>query len=120
MGEFARILGFDKRQMWWYRDIALTTIAAISTLWAIAGVMVGDSAFDKHLAIGSALIAVLCCIVTPNRLIVFGAVVGIVAMQGWFAVTFSGDSRSWSVAVPATILEVGFILKYRNRPIIRR
>jgi hypothetical protein len=50
----------------------------------------------------------------------FGTVVGILAVQSWFAVIFSGNPRSWWVAVPATLLVLGILLKYRNKPLIRK
>jgi hypothetical protein len=120
VSRLAQIFGFDKRKAWWYRDLALTTIAAIMALWAIIVLMEPESSFNRRLGIGSAAIAILCWAITPNRVMLFGGVTGIVALQGWFAVLFSRDARSWWVAVPATLLAIGFLLKYRNKPIITR
>jgi len=50
----------------------------------------------------------------------FGTVVGILAVQSGFAVIFSGDPRSWWLAVPATLLVLVLLVKYRNKPIIRK
>jgi hypothetical protein len=89
-------------------------------LWVIVALMGPQSSFNRRLGMGSVAIAVLCWAITPNRLLLFGVVVGVVAVQGWFAVLFSGDARSWWIAIPATLLGMGFFLKYRNKPIIRR
>ncbi len=115
MSRLSDIFGFDKRRLWWYRDLALITIAAIMTLWVIVALTEPSSIFNRRLAIVAASIAILCWMLTPNRLLLFGSVVGIVAFQGWFAVAFSGDRRSWWVAVPATLLELGLLWKYGNR-----
>ena len=120
MNRLAQIFGFDKQKVWWYRDLALITIAAIMSLWAVVALIGPESLFNRRLGIGSVAIAILCWAITPNRLMLFGTVVGIVAVHGWFAVLFSGDARSWWIAVPATLLELGFLFKYRNKPIIRR
>ena len=114
------IFGFDKQKVWWYRDLSLTTIAAIITLWVVIALMGPKSSFNWWLGTGSAAVAILCWALTPNRLMLFGTVVGILAVQGWFAVIFSGDPRSWWVAVPATLLVLVLLVKYRNKPIIRK
>jgi hypothetical protein len=119
MSELGRIFGFDKRKMWWYRDLPLSTVAAIMALWAVIGFMDGGSTFDRHVAVGATAAVILCFALTPNRAILLGMVVGFVATQAWFAVVFSGDPRSWWIAVPATLFEAGLLFKYRNQPIIR-
>ena len=116
MSRLAQIFGFDKGKVGWYRDLALITIAAIMTLWAVVALIGPESSFNWRLGIGSVAIAILCWAITPNRLMLFGTVVGIVAVQGWFAVLFSGDARSWWIALPATLLAIGFLVKYRNHP----
>jgi hypothetical protein len=116
----AQIFGFDKQKVWWYRDLALTTIAAIMTLWVVIALMGPESSFNWGLAVGSGTIAMLCLALTPNRLMLFGAVMGILAVQSWFAVLFSGNHRGLWVAVPATLLVLGIVLKYRNRPLITK
>lgn len=120
MSRLAQIFGFDKRKIWWYRDLALITIAAVMALWSITTLMGPESAFNWRLGIGAAAVAILCCAITPNRLMLFVAVVGIVAVQGWFAVLFSGDSRSWWIAVPASLVVLGLLTKYRNKRLIRK
>jgi hypothetical protein len=121
MGQLAQIFGYDKRGLWWYRDLALTTMAGIMSLWVIIALMGPESSpFTRWLSMGAATIAVLCWIITPNRWLLFGAVVGVVAVQGWFAVLFSNYPRSWWIAIPATIVGTGFFLKYRNRRLIQR
>jgi hypothetical protein len=117
MGKLGSIFGFDRRKLWWYRDIALITVAAIMTLWIIVAITGTTSVFNRRVATGAAAIAFLCFLLTPNRLLLFAGVLGIVALQGCFAVVFSGDRRSWLIAVPATFLEVGLLWKYRNRPL---
>lgn len=119
MGRIARIFGFERRKLWWYRDLALTTIAAIMALWAIAALTQPESSYNRRLGIGAAAVAILCWAITPNRRIIFIAVAGIVAVQGWFAVVVSRDIRSLWIALPATLVAAGFFLKYRNTPVIR-
>jgi hypothetical protein len=116
----AQIFGFDKQKAWWYRDLALTTIAAIMTLWVVIALMEPESSFNWRLAVGAGAIAMLCLALTPNRLMLFGAVIGILAVQSWFAVLVSGNHRGLWVAVPATLLVLGLLLKYRSKPMIRK
>ena len=116
MKKLAQVFGFDRRKVGWYRDLALTTFAAIMSLCAIAAFAIEKSPFDRRLGIGALVIAVACWVITPNKAMLFGAVVLIVALQGWFAVLFSRDARSWWVALPATLLGIGFLAKYRKNP----
>jgi hypothetical protein len=110
-------LGFDTKRLWWYRDIALGTFASIAALWAVISLMIGNSDFDRHLGIACIVIVIVFCGISPNRLMLFGVVVGFIALQGWFAVVFSHDVRSWWIAVPATILEVAFFVLFSKYPI---
>jgi hypothetical protein len=119
MGRLAQIFAFDKRKLWWYRDIALSTVAWIMTSWAIVALTIQNSPFDRRLGMGAAAVAVLCCALTPNRLVLIGIVAGMLAVEGWFAALFTRDPRSYWVAVPATLVAVG-IYKYVNRPVIRK
>jgi hypothetical protein len=112
MNRLQEALGFDTKRLWWYRDIALGTFASIAALWAVISLMIGNSDFDRHLGIACIVIVIVFCGISPNRLMLFGVVVGFIALQGWFAVVFSHDVRSWWIAVPATIVEVAFFVLY--------
>lgn len=120
MGRFAEIFGFDRKRVWWYRDLALTVIAAIMSPWVSSSLLGEASSFSHRLAVGAAVVAILCWVITPNRLMLFVAVMGIVAVQGWFAVLFSHDVRSWWIAIPATLLAVSLSVKYRGKRMIQR
>jgi len=64
-------------------------------MWAVISLMIGNSDFDRHLGIACLVIVIVFCGISPNRLLLFGVVVGFIALQGWFAVVFSHDVRSW-------------------------
>jgi len=118
--KLAEIFGFDRQKVWWYRDIALAIFAAIAALWAIVALVVGQSNFDNALGVGCILVAITCCSISPNRLMLFGSVLGVIAVQGWFSILFSRDSRSWWIAIPATGMAVAFFTMFGQRPIRNR
>ena len=121
MSWLRRIFGFDPGMIWWYRDLALGTIASIAMLWAIVALfLVEPNDFDRRLGIACVVIAVVCCVISPNRLVLFGMVAGVVAVRGWFAVVLSEGVKGWWIAGPATAVVVLLLLKFRNRPIQRR
>jgi len=120
MNSLADIFGFDRQKLWWYRDIALGTVAAIASLWAVSALAAEQSGYDLKLGIGSAIVALSCCVISPNRLMLFGVVLGVIAIQAWFAVLFSHDSRSWWIAIPATGMAVAFFTMFGQRPIRNR
>jgi hypothetical protein len=114
------IFGFDKRKLWFYRDVALTVVAAIMTLRVIGRLTTPVSPFPRRLAVLYAAIAILCWAFVRNRLLMFATLVGFVALQGWIAVLFTDDPRIWWITVPATLVLVGILYKFRNKPIIRK
>ena len=113
------IFGFDGRLAWWYRDLALATIAGIALLEAVALLLVRDGAFDLRVAMACIVIAVVCCLLSPNRHLIFGIAVGIVAVQGWFSVVVTRDHRSWWIASAATAIVAVFLRIFGNRPLHR-
>jgi hypothetical protein len=38
MNRLPEALGFDRKRLWWYRDIALGTFSSIAALWAVISV----------------------------------------------------------------------------------
>src|ERR1700722_3060258 len=98
--------GYDERRLWWYRDLALGTVASIAALWSFAELLfVPYDRFDFRIGLICILVAVACCVISPNRLVLFSMVVAVVALRGWSVVAqFPREIRSWMVAVPAMIL----------------
>ncbi len=117
INRLVEVFGFDRKKLWWYRDIALGTFASVAALWAVISLVTGHSDFDRRLGIACIVIVIVCCGISPNRLMLFGVVIGFIAIQGWFAVSFSHDRRSWLIAVPATAVEVAFFVLFRKYPI---
>jgi hypothetical protein len=114
--------GYDGRKLWWYRDLALGTIATIAALWSFAELLfVPYSPIDFRIGLICMLIAVACCVISPNRLVLFILVVAAVAVRGWFVVArFPTEILSWAVAVPATILALVLFRAFGNRPARQR
>jgi len=117
MRKLAEIFGFDSKKLWYYRDLALGTVASIATLWAIVALGFEKGEFDRRVGIICVGIVVVCCALSPNWHLILGVAAGVAAIQGWFAVAFSGDSRSWWVAVPATVIAVGLFRIFGKRSI---
>ncbi len=69
MSRLADIFGFDAKRTWWYRDLALGTVAAIATLWSIVLFIGNSGGFDFKIAAVCALVAVGACAISPNRLV---------------------------------------------------
>ena len=114
--------GYDERRLWWYRDLALGTLASIAALWSFAELLfVPYDRFDFRIGLVCILLAVACCVVSPNRLVLFMMVVAVVALGGWFVVArFPREVRSWIVAVPATILTLVLFRTFGNRSVKQR
>jgi hypothetical protein len=103
-----------------YRDLVLGTLASIATLWSVTLLFIGDSEFDTRLTIGFALLAAILCLLSPNRKVLVGMVLGVVAVQGWFAILFSRDKRAWIIAVSASLLAALFFRLFGNDPVVDR
>jgi hypothetical protein len=112
----AEIFGYDRSQVWWYRDLALTIIAWFSTAFALGGLTSGES-WDLRFGIACLVLALICCFISPNRTLIFGTVAGITALRGWLAVLRTADLRAWLLAVPATLVCLGVLIIYKDRPI---
>jgi hypothetical protein len=77
--------------------------------------------FDFFTGLICILVAVACCVISPNRLMLFMSVVAVVALRGWFVVAqFPREIRSWMVAVPATILTLVLFQTFGNRSVRQR
>lgn len=110
---------FELKPLAHYRDLVLTFIAWIGLMWGIVVFLEPGpiSDFDRSLSIYSLVVAVVCSIISPRRVAVFGAAVGLVAVQAWFSfvVTF-GDIRALSVAVVATVVVTLIVYLNKARP----
>ena len=112
------VLGFESKKAWWYRDLALGTVASMATMIALA--MAYEATLpDLGVAIVCAIIAIGCCEISPNRLILYGASVGVVAIQSWIGFVFHGPRALW-VAVPATLIVIVILLAFGKRPVVER
>lgn len=116
MGHISRVLGYESKKLWWYRDIALGTVASIATLWAVVALCFQKSSFDMKLGILCIFVAVACCLISPNRLVLIMIVFGVVSIQSWFAVIFSLDLGGITIAIVASLVELILLTRFRNRP----
>jgi hypothetical protein len=114
------IFGFDPRRLWWYRDLALGTLASIATLWAVALLASHPANFDRGLGVICLVIGAVCCGISPNRVMLVGMSLGAVAVQGWLAYSFSKDIRFWWIAVSATALVLILLGIFGKRPLHQR
>jgi hypothetical protein len=117
MNKIAEIFGFDNKKLWWYRDIALGTVASIAALWGEVNLYLEHSTFDTKIGIVSVAVSIACCAISPNRLMLFGMVFGVIASQGWFALLVTRDPRCWWIATSATVALVVLLRVFRNRPL---
>jgi hypothetical protein len=115
---FKKIIGWESNKLGWYRDIALSTIASVALGWAAVLFLSGMGPFDFKLGIYSLLLVGLCIALSPNRILIATVAVGFVGIQAWFSVFFSGDVRSWWLAISATVL--GLTLRARERTLAER
>ena len=117
MNKLIRAFGFRRDKVWYYRDLALSTTAAIATLWAIVCLGFGSGRFDLKVGVASFAVALTCCALSPNWPVISAVAIGFATVQGWFAVAFSNDERSLLIAIPATIIELLLFWLLRNRTI---
>jgi hypothetical protein len=117
MNKIAEIFGFDRKKLWWYRDIALGTVASIAALWGVVNLYVEHSNFDTKIGIVSVAVSIACCAISPNRPMLFGMVFDVIASQGWFALLVTRDPRCWWIATSATVALVVLLRVFRNRPL---
>jgi hypothetical protein len=117
MTRVAEILGFDRKKLWWYRDIALATVAIVGSLWGVVALFSEKSDFQIRFGTACVVIAAVCCGISPNRLMLLGSVSIVVAVQGWFAVLLSHNQLGWWVAIPAMTIATIFFLMFGKRPI---
>jgi hypothetical protein len=117
--KLAQVLGFERSQSWWYRDLALASVGGIALLWA-AVAAVQPAAFDRKLAVGCVVVFIVCCLASPNRMLIAGVALGIVSMQGWFSVAFAGNRYGWAVAITSTLLVAVILAIYSRRPLVEK
>jgi len=120
VGPITRAFGYDSKKLWWYRDIALGTVASIATLWAVVALGFQKSSFDTKLGFLCIVVAAVCCLVSSNRLVLIMMVFGVVSIQSWFAVIFSLDLRGLAIAIVASLVELILLARFRNRPVHQR
>ena len=82
--------------------------------------MAGDSRFDTSLGVFSLFLALFCCVVSPNRLMLAIITVGFVAGQSWFGALFGRESRAWLIAIPATAAFVLLVRRFGGRIVRER
>src|SRR5258708_12125419 len=116
MTRVAGIFGFERKKLWWYRDIALATVAIVASLWGVVVLFSEKSDFNIRFGTACVVIAAVCCGISPNRLMLLGSVSTVVAVQGWFAVLLSHNQVGWWVAIPATTIPTTFFLMFAKRP----
>lgn len=112
------VLGFESKKAWWYRDLGLGTVASMATMIALALAYEATLA-DLGVAIVCAIIAIGCCEISPNRLMLYGASVGVVAIQSWIGFIFQGPRALW-IAVPATLIVIVILFAFGKRPVVER
>src|SRR5258708_9547224 len=110
MTRVAGIFGFERKKLWWYRDIALATVAIVASLWGVVVLFSEKSDFNIRFGTACVVIAAVCCGISPNRLMLVGGVSTVVAVQGWFAVLLSHTQMGWWVAIPATHIATLFFV----------
>src|SRR5256885_12774863 len=98
MGNLRDTLGFDRSKLWWYRDLTLSAIAGIALLWIIVLGFNHPSVFDLCIEAICVFVIAVCCIATPNRVLIVSIAVGIVVIQSWFAVINGAGMQAMLIA----------------------
>ncbi len=112
-----QFIGFERKKLWWYRDLALTVTAWMLTGYSVSSLAPPGDPAERAFGLACALMALVACIVSPNRHVIFLNVLGLVAVQGWLAVIRTEDRRAWLLAVPATVIAFGYFWWIKDRPI---
>jgi hypothetical protein len=114
--QFKEGLGYDRKQLWWYRDLALGSVSAFAATF-IAGTFISElNRYNIIVGIVNLVVFLVCLKLTPNWGIPFGMGVGWVAFSGWYGALIRGDARGYWVGAAATIVFILFVRKYGMHP----
>jgi branched-subunit amino acid transport protein len=118
MRKLADIFGYDSKLLPWYRDLALSTLSGIGLLYAFLSFAQGSpTSWDIKFGLASLGVAILCILLSPNRLwVLIGSLSVIMAFGGLGLVARPLDTRSLEVlgVIVACGLVVVFLARYAD------
>jgi hypothetical protein len=118
--KISEVFGYEARDKWWYRDLALGLVGAL-TFSASLDLFFSDfSAFDVKMGIGSGLIFALCLALTPNRIFILMFALILEGVAAWYGAVAEGETRYFMVAIPVTLVAIPLIVKYWKRPLVTK
>ncbi len=117
MSKIAEIFGYQSRDKRYYLDLALWTVAIIASVWTLGGILSADSEYDGKVTAVSAGVAVAAILLSSNRLVGIGVVLGYFAVRGLIALAETGEMRLVPVIAVAVVglVVVGVIGNRRGK-----
>ena len=100
-----RSLGFDRKALPWYRDLALATICSFALVGGVGNVANWNaSSFDLRIGLLMLGIASACGLLSPNRLLIWSVAFWFLAFRGLVALLFEETIQAVSVTIVAGLL----------------
>ncbi len=103
MSKIAEIFGYQSRDRRYYLDLALWTVAIIASVWTLGGILSAGSEYDRKVTAVSAGVAVTAIMLSSNRLVGIGVVLGYFAVRGLIALAETGEARLVPIVAAAVV-----------------
>lgn len=107
--KIAEVVGYKRVKFREYVDLALCMIAIVATVWAMDGLRRIKHEFDFTVGAISAALAVVCILLTSDRLVAVGVVSAFLTVRGVIGYLETGEAVVLPVVVVSAII-LGFVI----------